>query len=130
MARKTDRFIITPKIREELIHHDMERAKKDLGLSYNYLDNCLLPEADIHVGLQEVNGVPPDFKPFIKPHTHQVSQFYGIIGELTVEVILDEERHEVQGPASIFIPAGMVHSFCPLRGKGYIMIVLGKEKYE
>jgi hypothetical protein len=130
MSRKTDRFIVRPRIREELIHHDIDRAKQQIGLSYNYMDSSLVPEADIHVGLQEVKQVPPDFKPFIKPHKHDVSQFYGIVGDLSIEVTLEDERHEVNGPASIFIPAGMIHSFCPLRGSGYIIIVLGKEKYE
>jgi len=129
MSGKTDRFIVRPRIVEKLVYHDMERAKKEIGLPYKYMGSSMIPEADIDVGLQEVKKVPPDSS-FIKSHRHDVSQFYGIIGDLTVEVTLEDEKHEVSGPASVFIPAGMLHSFRPLRGSGYVMTVLRRGEYE
>lgn len=128
MKSRTNRFVVKPKVLEKLVHHDMDRANKEIGLPYNYMGKSLVPEADIHVGLQEVKKVPPDSS-FVEPHKHDVSQFYGIIGELTVEVTLEDEKHEVSGPASIFIPTGMMHTFRPIRGSGYVMIVLRKGEY-
>jgi mannose-6-phosphate isomerase-like protein (cupin superfamily) len=128
MLGKTDRFIVKPRIVEKLVYHDMERAKKEIGLPYKYMGSSMVPEADIDVGLQEVKKVPLDSS-FVEPHKHDVSQFYGIIGDLTVEVTLEDEKHEVSGPASIFIPAGMMHTFRPLRGSGHVMIVLRRGEY-
>ena len=128
MTGKTDYLIVKPRIHEELVYHDMERARKEIGLPYHYMGNTLVQGADVHVGLQEIKKVPDDFE-FVEPHEHDVSQFYGIIGNLRVEVLLEDERHEIDGPASIFIPAGMRHTFRPLKGSGYVMIVLRKGEY-
>ncbi len=130
MSGKTDRFIVRPQLIGEIAYHDMSRARQQIGPSYNYLDQSLVGEADMVVHLTEVRQVPSDFKSYVGPHQHEVSSFYGIVGELTVEVTLDDESHEVTGPASIFIPPGMMHAIRPLRGKGQMMIILRRGKYE
>ena len=130
MMSKTNKFIIKPRIHKDFVYHDMNRATREIGLGYRYIDSSLLPEADICVGVQEIKQVPHDFKPFVEPHKHDANQFYIIIGRLTVEVTLDGERHEVDGPASIFIPAGVKHTFHPLRGSGYLVVVLRSGEYK
>ena len=130
MASKTERFIVPAQLIEELPYHDMVRTRAELGPSYDYMSNSLLPEADINVGIDHIKQVPVDFKSHIEPHKHQVSEVYAIIGDLTVEVILDGERHEVSGPAGVFIPAGMIHTMRPLRGSGYFAAVMRGGKYE
>lgn len=130
MVGKTDRFIINPRIHKDFMYHDITRAAEEIGVGYRYIDNSMLPEADICVGVQEVKQVPRNFKPFIEPHKHQINQFYGIIGELSIEVTLDDERHEVNSPASIFIPAGLSHTFRPLKGSGYVVVVLRTGEYK
>jgi len=130
MASKTERFIVPAQLIEELPYHDMAKARAELGSSYDYMSNSLLPEADINVGIDHIKQVPVDFKSHIEPHKHQVSEVYAIIGDLTVEVILDGERHEVSGPAGVFIPAGMIHTMRPLRGSGYFAAVMRGGKYE
>ena len=131
MAKKTDRFIVRPKPVGEIVHHDVSRAKQQLGATpYIYLENSMVPEADLVVHVTEVKQVPPDFKSYVSPHKHEVSSFHGIVGELTVEVLLEDETHEVTGPASIFIPPGMIHSIRPLRGKGMMIIILRRGHYQ
>jgi len=132
VAGKTERFIVTPQPRLEDIpaHHDAARVREELGTPYIYMARSLVPEADMYFVLRHIKNVPPDFKPYVKPHKHDVSHFYAIIGELTYEVTLEDERHEVTGPASIFIPAGMTHTIRPLRGSGYIAIVMRAGEYE
>jgi len=127
---KTNRFIFKPRIHKDFMYHDMTRATEEIGLGYRFIDNSILPEADICFGVQEVKQVPHNFRPFIEPHKHDVNQFYGIIGGLSVEVTLGDERHEVNSPASIFIPAGLSHSFRPLRGSGYVVVVLKTGEYK
>ena len=128
MAGKTER-IVPAYIKEQIPFHDM-RARAEIGPSYTYMDNDLVPEADTSVSVWQVKQVPPDFKPHIEPHKHQMSQVYAVVGDLTVEVTLDGEKHEVTGPAGIFIPAGVTHTYRPLRGSGYTVIVTRAGKYE
>ena len=66
----------------------------------------------------------------MEPHRHDASQLYGIIGDLKVEVFLEDERHEVQGPACIFIPAGMKHVLREMSGSGLLVVVVTQGKYE
>ena len=131
MASQSSRFIIRPKPVGEIPHHDMLRFQEERDLvPMNYLDDSLLPETDLVVHVTEVKRVPPDFKPYVQPHQHTVSSFYGLVGDLTVEVLLGDEKREVTGPASIFIPPGMSHSIRPLRGKGFMVIILRQGHYE
>jgi len=130
MASKTKRFIVPAQLIEELPYHDMARAREEFGPAYDYMSKSLVPEADINVSIDHIKQVPADFKPHIEPHTHPVSEVYLVIGDLTVEITLEDERHEVSGPAGVFIPAGMIHTMRPLRGNGYFAAVLGGGKYE
>ena len=130
MAGETERFIVSPQIVGEIPYHDMARAREDIGPSYNYMSNSMVPEADLWVTVREVKQVPADLKSFVEPHTHSVSKVYAIIGDLTVEVVLDGERHEVTGPAGVFIPAGMMHTNRLLSGSGYWIVIMRGGKYE
>ncbi len=130
MTGRTDRLITQAKLIEDLPHHDMTRQRQQVGSSYNYMDSSLVPEADIRVGVGHIEQVPADLKPLVTPHKHPVSKVYAVIGDLTVEVTLDGERHEVSAPAGVFVPAGMMHAIRPLRGSGYLAVVLRGAKYE
>lgn len=129
MKVEIDKYITRPRVLKDLVYHDLDKAKKEIGLPYRYIDNSMVKEADVNVGLQEIKQVVPDFS-YVEPHTHDVSQFYGIIGDLKIEVTIEEEKREIEGPASIFIPAGKMHTFRPISGTGYVMIILRKGVYE
>ena len=129
MASKTDRFIVSPQPIEELVYHNISQMKRVSGTHNAFMDSSLVQEADILLHVREVKEVPSGLESHIEPHKHDVSQLYGIIGELTIEVILDGERHEVKGPACVFIPAGVMHTSRPLRGNGYILAILRKGEY-
>ena len=130
MAGKTERFIVSPQPVEELVYHNMSQIKRGAGSHNTFMDNSLVQEADILLHVREVKEVPSTLEFAAEPHKHDVSQLYGIIGELTIEVILDGERHEVSGPAGIFIPAGILHTIRPLKGSGYVVLSMRAGKYE
>jgi quercetin dioxygenase-like cupin family protein len=130
MAGKTDRYIVRPRIVGDIAHHDMSRVRRELGSPYVYMEDSLVPEADMVVHVTDIKEVPLDFKPYVEPHEHEVSSFYGIVGELTVEVLLDDEEHEVTGPASVFIPPGVKHAVCPRRGKGQMIVIIRRGNYK
>jgi len=129
MGKKTDHFIIKPKLRESLSHHDMKWITEQVGPGYNCIDASLLKEADIHIGLQEIRHVPHNCKPLAQPHKHDTSEYYLIIGNLTLEVTLGVDKHHVDGPATVFVPAGVVHTLRPIKGSGYFVVVMKGEEY-
>src|SRR4030042_959766 len=124
MTGKTDRFIVKPQLRENLSHHDMKWIKEQIGPGYNCIDSSLVKEADIHIGLQEVRHVPPDYKQLAQAHKHDTNEYYLIIGDLTLEITLGDEKHLVNGPATVFVPAGVVHTLRPVKGSGYFVVVM------
>ena len=131
MTSKTERFIVAAQLTtEEIPYHDMRRAREMLGPNYSYMSSSVVPEADMSFSVQHVDKVPPDFKSYVEPHKHPASQLFAIIGDLTLEVILDGERSEVSGPAALFVPAGMSHTMRPLRGSGYIAVATRAGKFE
>ena len=130
MEGETARFIAQAKPVKQLPYHDAARAGQELGPSHNYMGNSLVPDSDMYINIRHIQQVPADYKPHVEPHTHKVNKVYAIVGDLTVEVVLDDERHEVKGPAGIFVPAGMKHSLNPLRGNGHIVVVMDSGQYE
>lgn len=129
MTNKTDRFIVKPRLREILSHHDMKWITEQIGPGYNCIDTSLVEEADIHIGLQEIRQVPPDCKPLAQAHKHDTNEYYLIIGDLTLEITLGDEKHLVGGPATVFVPAGVIHNLRPVKGSGYFVVVMKSKEY-
>ncbi len=131
MASKAERLIAAPQpAPEEVPYHNMRQAREMLGPQYTYMSGSLVPEADMSFALRHIEKVPPGFKSEDEPHRHQVSQLYAIIGELTLEFILEDERREISGPAAVFIPAGIMHTIHPLSGSGYLAVITRAGKSE
>ncbi len=129
MTGKTERLIVPAQLRtEELPFHHTGKGKG--GASYHCMNNSLVAEADIYVDLNHIEQVSNDIQSYVEPHKHSVSKVFTIIGNLTVDVMLDGENHEVCGPVSIFVPPGMMHALRPLKGTGYIMVVMTGGEYE
>ena len=126
MAGKTDRFIAYPKPVEELVHHDMDKIAK----LNTFMDSSLVPEADVVLLVNDIKRVSPNYKGYVDAHRHDATQLYAIIGDLKVEAFLDDERHEIQGPACIYVPAGMKHALRETSGSGYIVVVVRQGNYE
>jgi mannose-6-phosphate isomerase-like protein (cupin superfamily) len=129
MSVNTDQLVVKAQLIEELAYHDTERAKKEIGPLWNFMEDCLVPGADICVHIREVKQVPPDFKSHVEPHKHDVSSVYSIIGDLTMEIMLEDKKYEVTGPASVFIPVGVTHAVRPLKGKGYLIVIVRSGDY-
>ena len=131
MASKTARFIVTPQpIIGPVAYHDYTKLKPEERTLKRMMDSSLVPEADMTVrgGWTEVKNGPQ--ASFVEPHIHEVSQMYIILGDLTAEVSLDGERHELTAPACVFIPAGMMHTIRMLKGSGYFLGIMRAGEYE
>ena len=136
MTSQIDRFITIPQFVDAIgdpvpFHEASTRDKDELGEgSRRYMSASLIPEADMGMGIRKINQVPPNFKRTLEPHKHEVSEIYAVIGDLTVEFFLEGETREVTGPAAIFIPPGMMHTYRPVKGSGYFVVVSRGGKYK
>lgn len=132
MTKKMERFVVAAQPVKELIYHNIDKMSKSGGGAtlYKYLDASLVEEADLTVFGREIRDVPPDAEPYVEPHTHEVSQVFLFLGNLTAEAILDGERYDITAPACIFIPAGTRHSIRVTKGSGNTVVILRGQAYE
>lgn len=130
MGERFERFVVRPEAIEHLRHHEMAAVARQVGVAYRYMDAAMVPGADVVVHVRKVDGVPPDLPSFVDPHRHDVSHFYGLVGDLTVHLRMDDEEGEVTGPAGIFIPPGVLHRLQLVRGSGYLIVILRQGEYE
>jgi mannose-6-phosphate isomerase-like protein (cupin superfamily) len=58
-------------------------------------------------------------------HEHEVAELNVLlpVAGLTCEVVLGDERYDVEAPASIVVPAGLRHSINVTAGAGYLVTV-------
>jgi hypothetical protein len=124
-----NKYIVNAQKLVEVVNHDIPRAERELGPIFKYIDGSLFPGQDLELRVRKVNHVPVVYKPFVDPHTHDVDQFFSITDGLTFEVIMNDEKYEFTGPATVLIPAGVKHTQRPTKGQGYVIIITKKGKY-
>ena len=128
--KDTKRLITSPELIKELVYHDIGTMQGEVGPLWKYMDHSMVPESDVTVLVREVErDVPEDSDIGPSLHKHEVNQLYCLIGEIKVEVTLQDEKHLVKGPASILVPAGTNHAIRFAGGKGYLVNVLSKATY-
>jgi hypothetical protein len=92
----------------------------------------LQPSAHAHIAAHRMDVVTPESRSYAQLHQHAVPEINLIlpVTDLTYEVVLGEQRFEVDGPASIFVPAGLPHCANVKSGTGFfVTIVLGVDEY-
>jgi hypothetical protein len=85
-----------------------------------------LEDAAIHA----VDGIARDREDRCEVHEHAAAELNMIlpVTALTCEVVLGDERYEVEGPASVFVPAGLAHAINVTAGTGYfVSVALGPQ---
>jgi mannose-6-phosphate isomerase-like protein (cupin superfamily) len=94
-----------------------------LGAEANY---------DMHIAIHEIKDeLPFQLRDYSKKHSHNCKEYNIILGEnLTFQITLDSEIFEVSAPATIYIPAGIVHSANALKGKGYFIAIVDTMDYD
>jgi len=129
-SKETGRLIVVPQRIGELVYHDVARMEQEIGPLWKYMDSELVPEADVTVLVREVKrNVSEDLKAGPSLHKHEVNQLYCLLGEVKLEVTLGTDKHMVQGPAAVLVPAGMTHAIRYAGGKGYLVNVLSGASY-
>ncbi len=124
-----ERFIVKPQKIEELVHHDIRKMEQEVGPLFRYMSREMVPEADVTLLVRRIEREPQAFDVGPSLHRHAANQLYCLLGELEVEVTIEDEKEIVKGPASILIPAGANHAIRFLAGKGYLVNVLSGASY-
>ncbi len=109
----------------ELVKH-----RHGVGERYVFSDHNNNPNGNIYTIIRTIENVErPD--PHVDRHTHDVDSLWMFIGDnkdltgLRASVSLGNEIYEVDSPASIYVPAGLDHTYGFVKGSGkYINIVL------
>jgi hypothetical protein len=127
---KMKKYIVSPQLIEELVHHDISRMEKGVGPLFKFMDRQMVGESDVTVLVRKVEKDPPrDLIIGPSLHKHEVNQLYCLLGDIELEVTLGDEKHLAKAPVSILVPAGVDHAIRFLKGKGYLVNVLSGAKY-
>ena len=128
VSRKIDDLIVIPPIisATELRHH-----RHGPGDRYVLVDNRMVSSANQYCIARKIPDGEHPPTGHVDPHTHHCDSLFVFLGDsqgfsgLTVEVLVGNETRVVHSPASVFIPAGEVHAYRPMKGGGtYINYVL------
>ena len=124
-------LIVKPEEVTEIKHHDVEKMK-DIGNVFKYLDGSMVEGADLRIMVRKIESHTENKEDYVKPHTHEVDQFYLLVGEpgqLAFEITLGDEKVRVESPCTVHIPKGLPHCEKYLKGNGHLITVLTKGTY-
>lgn len=84
------------------------------------------PRAGVFVSMHRFEKVPPGSRTYCHPHVHEHDEIniFESDARLLVDVTLGEEKHLVQAPATVIIPAGVPHSANVREGSGVMVVVI------
>ena len=101
------------------------------------LSRRVLAGAGVHEGLgkhivsHEIRNVPPERRSYCEPHVHDCDEINILLSDshLAYEIRLGGEVFVVHAPATIRIPAGVVHSANVIEGSGYFIAIIETADY-
>lgn len=94
------------------------------GIRYVMLDERILPDCRQYCIVREIPLIDEPPPSHVDIHTHHVDSLFLFLGYkpgltgLKVEVQLEDVVQEIESPASVFIPAGVAHTYRILKGQG------------
>jgi len=128
LPRELDKLINIPKVipASELKYHT-----DGPGLRYVMVDERFVPDSRQYCIVRKIGLVKGVIAPHVDAHRHDCDSLFMFIGAhenltgLAVEVQLGDEIFPIKSPSSVFIPAGIEHSYRVIAGEGiYVNHVL------
>lgn len=91
----------------------------------------VLPEIKKHLVTHELREVSTAFRSYCEPHAHDCTEINILLSmsRLVYEIRLAEEVFIVEAPATIYIPAGLIHSANVIEGTGFFLAMLDTANY-
>ena len=85
-----------------------------------------------HIVSHEIRDVPAERRSYCEPHVHDCDEINILMSDshLSYEIRLGDEVFVVNAPATIRIPAGVVHSANVIEGSGYYIAIIDTGNYK
>lgn len=125
--------VTRPRELPALANHAEQALPAAYGPRLLHMSADLVPGADVFITSRSVTRLDAPAEPNVHPHRHAVSQTYLVLSaddSLEVEVEIGGRKALVKAPASIFVPAGELHTIRVLRGSGNLLSVVRSGTYE
>lgn len=95
----------------------------------------MLEECQKHIAAHIIDTVESAPRKYCLPHRHNCGEINLVLSlteltELTYQIQLGSETFIVKSPASIFIPAGVLHSANVLSGSGVFVVIVDTDDYD
>lgn len=89
------------------------------------------PQARKRVVAHELRQVSFEERAYCEPHVHDCAEINVLLSleRLVYEIRLGNGVYVVEAPASIYIPAGLVHSANVLEGSGFFIAIIETAQY-
>lgn len=117
---------------EERSAEELKKHTKGKGKRYVFSDHRNNPDGNIYCIVRTVRNIRKPSS-HVEMHSHNADSLWLFIGDgeklegLQIQVKLGDNTFDVSSPASIYIPAGVEHTYNLMKGSGkYINIVLAK----
>ncbi len=115
---------------EQRTAKELKKHHEEVGERFVFVDHNNNPGANMYVIVREVKNVRnPPMR--IDLHKHSVDNVMMFLGDkpglkgLVAEVSIGDRKHIVDSPASIYVPAGISHTYRFVEGSGkYVNVVL------
>lgn len=121
VERTMENLVVAPPV---LSATELRYHRHGPGDRYVLVDDRFVPSANQYcIARRFPPGRHPD-QGHVDPHVHACDSLFGFLGDdsdfggLTVEVRVGDETRTLVSPASVFIPAGEVHSYRAVEGSG------------
>jgi 2-isopropylmalate synthase len=121
IRERMGKYILRPSIRPA---SELKGHRDGQGVRYVFIDSKQIPEANFYTIVRVVKDVEEDQVSHVDVHSHDCDSAFVFIGDssdlegLTCEVKLDNETFVVQSPATVYIPAGVMHTYRFISGSG------------
>jgi hypothetical protein len=91
----------------------------------------VLPQVKKHLVAHELREVSAAFRSYCEPHVHDCMEINILLSmsNLVYEIRLADEVYIVEAPATIYIPAGLIHSANVIEGTGFFLAMLDTANY-
>jgi quercetin dioxygenase-like cupin family protein len=119
--------------RLEALHFVPFHANGDAPVSRRVLAGAGVHESiGKHIVSHEIRNVPPERRSYCEPHVHDCDEINILLSDshLSYEIRLGDEVFIVNAPATIHIPAGVVHSANVIEGSGFYIAIVDTAKYD
>src|SRR5271169_1363974 len=120
------------KVEERPAAGELKKHNKELGRRFVFVDKTNFPTGKVYTITRAVTNVDTPYEP-AEARTHSVDAVMMFMGfserleGLSAEVTLNGESFKVNSPGSIYVPAGVSHSYKILKGSGtYTKIEIGR----